>query len=304
MKKCPICEKTYDDSLRFCQSDGSALISADEPIDPFKTMVARPADTSAPEPSKMESSPEKTPATEDPKNVDALKTMYASEDEIRKEMELGSGGGEKDAPFIEGSRPEPLPFENADPAPPVFGSPSPGSTPFSSQPRSTGLEPPASKAVPPIPSPFNEPMTPSKLPDFKDADPRFREAAPSSIDPLAGASQWTPPLEATAPWEGQSGQGDAINPPPVAGGGPNSTLAMVSLGLGILSLPCCGFFVVGIAAMITGFMAKNKASNSPSQYGGRGMALAGIALGALTIVIGILMNLLVWLGIIPIPNIG
>ena len=41
MKQCPTCDKTFDDAMRFCQSDGTPLV-ADEPLDPYKTMVARP----------------------------------------------------------------------------------------------------------------------------------------------------------------------------------------------------------------------------------------------------------------------
>ena len=46
MKKCPTCEKTFDDNLRFCQTDGTALVAADEKttVDPLKTMIAGPGD--------------------------------------------------------------------------------------------------------------------------------------------------------------------------------------------------------------------------------------------------------------------
>src|ERR1041384_5584362 len=38
MKRCPSCNNTFDDNLRFCQNDGTPLL--DEPVDPFQTMVA------------------------------------------------------------------------------------------------------------------------------------------------------------------------------------------------------------------------------------------------------------------------
>ncbi len=50
MKRCPLCNRTYeDDALSFCLSDGSALIK-DEPaapgsFDPAPTILARPAAT-------------------------------------------------------------------------------------------------------------------------------------------------------------------------------------------------------------------------------------------------------------------
>lgn|GEM_PF-660676 len=43
MKKCPSCQKTYEDNMKFCQSDGTPLVvvAEDTPSDdPFKTMVA------------------------------------------------------------------------------------------------------------------------------------------------------------------------------------------------------------------------------------------------------------------------
>ena len=42
MKKCPTCEKTFDDNLRFCQTDGTPLAAVEEapPDDPYKTVVA------------------------------------------------------------------------------------------------------------------------------------------------------------------------------------------------------------------------------------------------------------------------
>ncbi len=54
MKKCPNCQKTYDDNMKFCQSDGTPLVVVAEdrpPEDPYKTMVASniepPAETPA-----------------------------------------------------------------------------------------------------------------------------------------------------------------------------------------------------------------------------------------------------------------
>ena len=46
MKRCPTCDKTFDDNMRFCQADGTPLVD-DVPIDPYKTMVATPADIAA-----------------------------------------------------------------------------------------------------------------------------------------------------------------------------------------------------------------------------------------------------------------
>jgi hypothetical protein len=95
MKRCPTCEKTFDDVMRFCQADGTPLIDAAEPVDPYKTMVARPGEIAAAIPkSSFDSSmnestaPPKTDQDEVlqlPKE-DSKKTTFASEDEIRREM--------------------------------------------------------------------------------------------------------------------------------------------------------------------------------------------------------------------------
>src|SRR5690349_10218235 len=46
MKRCPTCQKTFDDNMRFCQTDGTPLVE-DAPQDPYKTMVASKEDIQA-----------------------------------------------------------------------------------------------------------------------------------------------------------------------------------------------------------------------------------------------------------------
>ena len=62
--------------------------------------------------------------------------------------------------------------------------------------------------------------------------------------------------------------------------GAKKGLAITSLVLGILSTATCLVFLTGIPALITGIMALNRARRQPAEYGGRGLAIAGIALGA------------------------
>jgi hypothetical protein len=82
-------------------------------------------------------------------------------------------------------------------------------------------------------------------------------------------------------------------PPPFpGGGGQQRTLAVVSLVLGILSLFCFGI-ITGPIAIVLGVMALNKEKNEPAVYGGgKGMAYAGIALGAISVVLTILFILI------------
>ena len=61
-------------------------------------------------------------------------------------------------------------------------------------------------------------------------------------------------------------------------------LAIGSLVCGILGFLCCSI-VTGIPAIVLGIMALNKEKNDPAHYGGKGMAIGGIVLGAVSILI-------------------
>jgi len=69
-------------------------------------------------------------------------------------------------------------------------------------------------------------------------------------------------------------------------GQPRRGFAIASLVLGVLSLPTLGLVGVGaIVGIILGIVALVKASRAPTEFGGRGLAVAGIALSALSIVV-------------------
>ena len=71
-----------------------------------------------------------------------------------------------------------------------------------------------------------------------------------------------------------------------------SGLAIASLVLGILSIPTCccyGFgMLIGIAAIITGAMGISQVNKAPQEFGGKGMAIAGLVCGIVSVVLGIL----------------
>src|SRR5687767_11941004 len=101
MKKCPACEKTYEDNMRFCQTDGTPLVDKGEPVDPYKTMVASKGDILAAippaTPARSEPFPEPAVPTplenellEIPPADDPNKTQFVSEAELRAEMEKHS----------------------------------------------------------------------------------------------------------------------------------------------------------------------------------------------------------------------
>lgn len=188
--------------------------------------------------------------------------------------------------------------------------PTPPPSPFDSQP-----VPDFSMTTPPIPSPFNEP----KAPDF--IDPKPKETKPVEAAPPMGASsgsanpfdpppadnapaEWKPPAAPDPAWQGQAlGKDTPLQPPAVESEGQNRTLAMISLVVSLLSIPCCGFIIVGIIGAILGFVAKGKIKSDPAAYGGGGMATAAIIIGIITFLIGVVGNTLMFLGFLPMPQI-
>jgi competence protein ComGC len=69
---------------------------------------------------------------------------------------------------------------------------------------------------------------------------------------------------------------------------PSKKLAITSLILGIVSLPTMGLlFIGGIVGLILGIQARRKAKSTPEQYGGKGIALAGIITSVLSLVIAV-----------------
>src|SRR4051812_34495373 len=44
MKKCPTCGKEFDDSMKFCQVDGTELVADEPAFDPYATVVGHKID--------------------------------------------------------------------------------------------------------------------------------------------------------------------------------------------------------------------------------------------------------------------
>ncbi|MDQ3131349.1 MAG: DUF4190 domain-containing protein [Acidobacteriota bacterium] len=156
MKKCPTCEKTFDNSLRFCQTDGTPLveITDDTPDDPYKTTVGRQgvfAPETPPDPFKtmIGGSFKKEDADNllqlPDENQDPLKTMFISDEEMKKQLAGNEPEKEKiiEIPPLDNysaSSAEKKDSSYTVPPPPTFdkpnfgdlpsGSPSAGSTPF------------------------------------------------------------------------------------------------------------------------------------------------------------------------------
>jgi hypothetical protein len=264
MKRCPTCDKTFADSMKFCQTDGTPLVAADESEsqDMMKTMVSNPSDLSASEFDSFktivgDSTSAGGIGQSETGNDDSVKTQILS----REEMEREFGSGEMKGEMAKDVSP-PSPFGNSTPS--WMDVPDKSSSDFS---RSS--------------SPFDE----TSLSDYRSSSTPFQQ--PETYNAPMQQSEWTPPPAPMSEWQNQNiGQNTPFQPP-LTGQGEDKTLAIVSLVSGILSLTCCGP-VTGIAALITGFMAKNNVESNPQQYGGRGLALAGMIMGGISLVLTVL----------------
>ena len=79
----------------------------------------------------------------------------------------------------------------------------------------------------------------------------------------------------------------APRPPSAAGAPPANPLAAWSLGTGIASVSCCCLPILSPVSIVLGAMALSQINRNPKQ-GGRGLATAGIALGCVSLLLGIL----------------
>lgn len=80
--------------------------------------------------------------------------------------------------------------------------------------------------------------------------------------------------------------------PPAVNYSQDQTLPIISLVLGVLGFTtfcCLGFlaFPIGLAAIVTGYLGMKKADENPQKFGGKGMAIGGIILGAIGVVSGL-----------------
>jgi hypothetical protein len=264
MKRCPTCNKTFDDNMRFCQADGTPLVD-EAPVDPYKTMVARPEDIQAAMPPAGSDDVLDLPSAQDP-----AKTMYASESEIRAEMAAHDDQVIDIPPLL-------------DSEPAKFSEPTAPPSPFSA--------PDSGPGSAPIPSPFDKPkpakFDPPPAAPFADPEPiRDEPAAFNPFDQPSSApiaqTEWTPPPVPDAGWQNQEiGQDTPFQPPPPGTGSVNQTLPIVSLILGIVSLCCYIGWLTGPAALVTGYLSLKNINRDPSTYGGKPLAIVGMVLGGI-----------------------
>lgn len=214
MKKCPNCQKTYDDTLKFCQSDGTPLVAVAEDApeeSPYKTVVGDASSLPIPPEEKKpetEAKPEPEPEPEPEQEMDPFKTMVAGSkmappkeedvlevpaspvDPMKTMVVSGqtSGNIEIDIPEEE-EKAEPA--AESTPAPEVAASePAPSAAPAEPEPASTPADAPAPAAeeLAAAPPAADKPSEPDK-PSVPIPSP-FEESMPPGFAPPA-----TPPFE-------------------------------------------------------------------------------------------------------------
>lgn len=332
MKKCPTCQRTFDDDKRFCQSDGTPLVEADASSNPYATIVASRdeiASSIPPEQSSSPVSPKDDDVLEIPETGDSMKTSVVTEAEMR-EMAIESDlSGKSAPPFGSESQQKESDFSTQIPTPPKFNEPNLNPPSFGESPFPPKESPPSfsdtddfspprtdSPYSSPIPSPFGEKMPPSyqtpssspfqepEQPKNDSFSPLNEPSSPFDQSPFGGAepksppvkAEWTPPESPGSSFgEPAIGQNPPSSPSPAAAG-QNKTLAIVSLILGLLGFLCCGNIVCGIPAIIVGFLARKKEAENPNAYGGGTLAMIGMILGVLSVITSFILIVLYFLG--------
>jgi hypothetical protein len=151
------------------------------------------------------------------------------------------------------------------------------------------------------PASFNQPKTSFDEPasnQFGSAQSQFDQMNQGFGAPNQQVQQggWAPSSPEQG-WGEQGLGGNAPFQPSAAGAGQSKTLAIISLVTGGLSVLLLGGLIIpflnivcmflapglGLAGVITGFLARIRAKRDPEQYGGSGLALGGIITGALSI---------------------
>ncbi|MFC4018150.1 DUF4190 domain-containing protein [Micromonospora sp. GCM10011542] len=174
----------------------------------------------------------------------------------------------------------------------------PGQDPYGQQPNQdpTAPQPPHDPYAPPPAAPYGQQPT-SGQPYGQPQDPYAAPQNPYGQQPTSGQ-----PYGQQQPYQDPYGQqqqpyGGAPTYPNAGypqQQGQNNTLGLVSMILGIASIPlvCCFFLgiPVGIAAVVTGWLGRQKAAQG--QASNAGQAKAGLICGAVAVVLGILLIIL------------
>lgn len=324
---------TVGNSIKSPEDSGDLLQLPEENFDPMKTMVVaplgqnKPEDAPKPEASRFEDIKEEI-KSESSSPFDAFS---------QPSEPLPEASDISNDPTV--MQPEPPKFNAPEVSPPSFGNLSEpmkeeedlpqtvmqnpwDSAPKSDSPFSKPSETPISSPFDAPQSPFNQPSSPFDAPQasfenqpssFDPPTPSFQEPPANQFgsqpfdqmnqgfgsQPLEQQSQWTPPSPPEQSWGNQELGANTPFQPPVVGEGQNKTLPIVSLVFGIISLCCYISPLTGLVALITGFLGMKNANNDPAQFGGKGLAIAGMITGGLFFLVGVAYYILViFLGVL------
>ena len=270
MKKCPTCGKEFEDSLKFCQVDGAELVAGEPAFDPYATVVGHKI-TLTPE------VPEEVPA----EVVPEVMAVEVAEEPIHETTGSVPIAPPDEVLEMPGLDPLKTMYVSANELKEVLGNEEPVAEPFAEV-----------GAPAPPPSPLGMPETPAQSYSSPMGEMETvladQSASPFQNSDPAPVAEWTPPPAPDAAWQNQEiGSNTPFQPPPVGTAGENKILPIISLVLGILSLCCYMSPITGLAALITGFLGLKNINNNPSAYGGKPLAIAGMILGGLFFLIGI-----------------
>ncbi|KAB1946852.1 DUF4190 domain-containing protein [Micromonospora sp. ALFpr18c] len=184
----------------------------------------------------------------------------------------------------------------------------PGQDPYGQQPNQdpTAPQPPHDPYAPPPAAPYGQQPTSGQPYGQQPQDPYAAPQAPYGQQPTSGQ-----PYGQQQPYQDPYGQ---QQPPygaptyPNAGypqaQGQNNTLGLVSMILGIASIPlvCCLYLgiPVGIAGVVTGYLARQKVAQG--QASNAGQAKAGLICGAVGVGLGILLIILSIVANVALPT--
>lgn len=182
-------------------------------------------------------------------------------------------------------------FQGADdwnPVPPP--DPTAGAAPSPEQPADAqplGAQPPIPPQEPPVP-PAPQPPYPPQPFGQQPVGSQPVGGQPVGGQPVNGGfqgGQTPPPYPPQPGFNGQPGYIPYNSLPPQQQKLPGDSMAVAAMVLGIVGLLCCGGGIVSILGIIFGFMARSKGTSK------EGMALAGIILGFIGLVGGIVISI-------------
>ena len=191
----------------------------------------------------------------------------------------------------------------------------PGQDPYGQQPHQDPTVPPHHDPyAPPPAAPYGQQPT-SGQPNDPYAAPQYPygQQDPYGQPPTSGQPYGHPaPGQQYGQQPYQDPYGQQAYPPPMypnagfAAKGPGqqqNTLGLVSMIIGIASIPmvCCYLGIpLGIGALVTGWLGKQKAAQG--QADNNGQAIAGLICGAIGVVLGLLQIVFLGFGFFTLPD--